>query len=118
MIQLKFTNLSKKHKKFLLLAMRMAENSECPFRHGSVLVKNGRVLAVGFNKAKNSSTTEKHQSVHAEEDVIRKSKISVEGATLYVARINRNGEPMLSMPCADCMAVLEAQRIKVVYYTT
>lgn len=118
MIELRFANLSKKHKKFLLLAMQMAENSECSFRHGSVLVRGGRVLSVGFNKPRNSSSNTKHQSIHAEEDVIKRARTSIKGATLYVARINRNGDAMLSMPCIDCMRVLEASEIKAVYYTT
>jgi deoxycytidylate deaminase len=118
MIMMKFADLSKKHKKFLALAMKMAEQSECPFRHGSVLVKGGRVLSVGFNKPQNLSTIPLHKyTIHAEEDAINKASLT-RGATLYVARINKRGKAMLSMPCKACMAVLEKNEIKLVVYTT
>ena len=56
-------------------------------------------------------------SVHAEVDALRNVKDAV-GATVYVARINRQGEQRLSKPCLSCQQYLDKRGIKRVVYTT
>ena len=54
-------------------------------------------------------------SVHAEIDALRKAK-NVRGATIYVARIGKKGNPASSRPCPDCYEVIvEAGVSKIVY---
>lgn len=114
---IQITNLSKRDKKYLELACKLAQQSECSTKHGAVLVKGGNVVAVGFNKPRNSSTVERqHYTVHAEIDCLNQAK-KTEGAILYVARINGNGRPMFSCPCENCMVAIHEAGIRKVYYT-
>ena len=82
----------------------MASQSSCRMKHGSVIVKGGRVISTGVNKERShprivsSEHIKDHCSVHAEVDAIKKAK-DVSGATIYVARVNRRGEDRDSKPC-------------------
>jgi len=114
--------LSKKERAFLDLASKMAETSEVENRHGAVLVKNGRVLALGINKWRNKDLNcgrEKYQAVlttHAEIDALSRVA-NPEGAVLYIARVGLAGEARISRPCSRCMAVIEKLGIKRIIYT-
>ena len=102
----------------------IAMNSTERHKHGAILYKGGRVLAVAVNSVRN-----RHQSMeidfadytrHAEIAVMRAVgwwSVAYEGATLYVVRINRHGEMMLSKPCAPCEQALKVNSIKRVVYS-
>lgn len=112
------SHLSRKHKQFLNLACKVAETSDCNNRHGAVIVKGGRVLAVGVNKFRNHPQFVKRFdccSVHAEIDAIRRAGECV-GATIYVARVTSRG-PALSRPCNVCYAGICKAGIKEIIYT-
>lgn len=103
------------------LAANLAQSSECSFRHGAVVVKGGRVVSTGINRFKNHPLSvspehiKSHCSVHAEVDALRKLK-DAKGATIYVARIGRRGDKMLSRPCNMCyIAIRDAGVAKIVY---
>ena len=90
-------------------------------KHGAVVVKSGRVMAVGINKWRNhpsiiEQSKVKHEcSVHAEVDAISRVN-NARGATIYVARVNNSGEPLLSRPCDNCYtAILDAGISKIIY---
>lgn len=91
-------------------------------KHGAVIVKGGRVISVGINKNRNHPTVvssehiKTHCSVHAEVDAIRKVK-NVKGATIYVARVNKNGQDRLSRPCDRCHKAIQEAGIRKVIYT-
>lgn len=51
---------------------------------------------------------------HAEARVLRKAGL---GATLYVLRFTRKGKLVMAKPCADCMKMITALRVKDVYYS-
>lgn len=111
------STLSKKNKKYLDLACKLARQSECSIKHGAVLVKGGSVVAVGFNKPRNNSVTGGgFYTTHAEIDCINQAGKTL-GATLYVARINSRGAPMFSRPCENCMKAIQKAGIRKVYYT-
>lgn len=92
-------------------------------KHGSVIVKGGRVISTGINKERShprivsSEHIKDHCSVHAEVDAIKKAK-DVSGATIYVARVNRRGEARDSRPCKRCYEVIRKNGIKKIVYTT
>jgi deoxycytidylate deaminase len=92
-------------------------------KHGSVIVKGGRVISTGLNKERShprivsSEHIKDHCSVHAEIDAIKKAK-DVSGATIYVARVNRHGEQRDSKPCSRCYEVIRNSGIKKIIYTT
>lgn len=103
------------------VAIYMAEQSTCRMRHGAVVVKGGRVLSTGVNKLKNHplNVSEEHIkkcSVHAEVDAVKKAS-NPRGATVYVARINKRGDEMLSRPCNKCYEYLIQSGIKKIIYT-
>lgn len=115
--------LSNKEKSFLEVAKYFAGKSQSRQRHGAVVVKSGRVIGTGYNKDKNSPLgvspehIKTHCSRHAEVEAIRDARFSVEGAILYVARVNRQGIERNSKPCRYCQAVISATKIKKVIYT-
>lgn len=91
------------------------------------MVRGGSVLSIGRNKWRNdnpssvvhnSDTNERNPnvSIHAEIDALSRVT-NPRGATIYVARTNRVGKPMLSKPCAACAEALEAAGISKIVYT-
>lgn len=54
--------------------------------------------------------------VHAEVAAIKRCR-EPKGATLYVARVNKSGEPRLSRPCNNCQEYIERSGIKQVFFT-
>lgn len=116
--------LSKKENNFLNIARLLAQHSSEKKRHGAVVVKSGRVVGTGFNKFKNhpsiieSYLIKQHCSRHAEQVAIKQAGIHANGATLYVARINKNGIDRYSKPCSICQKLINERGIKKVVYTT
>jgi deoxycytidylate deaminase len=115
--------LSNSEKAFLSTARYLAQKSTSKQKHGAIVVKSGRVLGTGFNKATNNPMTvspehiKTHCSRHAEIEAIRDANWNVKGAVLYVARINRYGQDRNSKPCIRCNIVIEETQIKKVIYT-
>ena len=106
-------------------AIKVASTGNLKHRHGAVIYKSGRVLAVGINTQRNADTSASVMpsdayTVHAEQAAINSLTRAVgltEGATLYVVRINRAGDTMLSLPCSDCLIAITAAGIKRVVYS-
>lgn len=89
-------------------AMKVAEASTQRSRHGAVIAHGSRVLAVGVNARRVHPTQTEHplleSTFHAEVAALRtlRSPVPHSELTLYVARIDRQGEPLLSRPCEAC----------------
>ena len=116
------TELSAKDRSRLDQAVRIAENSECQKRHGAILTSGGRVLGIGVNTNRNDPAiigdAQLAYSVHAEVAALRAwGGTNLKNATIYVARIGRNGDPMMSKPCVKCQEALKAAGVKKVVYT-
>lgn len=114
-----FANLSNRERKYLNLAVNMAGASEMKQQHGAVVVKGGRVLALGINKLKNHPEiiSEYNKcSVHAEADALSRVK-NPAGCTVYVARINNSGDTMFSRPCDNCHRLMVSLGVSKVVYT-
>lgn len=110
------TSQPEKVTRFLSMAMGVATTSKCKMKHGAVVVKHGHVLGSSPNLWKNDpkNVDPVHSSVHAEIAALRKAGWPKK-VDIYVARVNNLGESRLSKPCANCQAVLDEMKIKVVY---
>ena len=115
--------LSKQDLSYLQLAVRAAQASPCNQKHGAVVVRGGSVLAIGFNKWRSSlvgiSLSEderKNMSIHAEMDALSRVK-NKKGVTIYVARVNKHGNPMFSRPCNNCHNSMLNDGIKRIVFT-
>lgn len=114
--------LSRKQRNWLSMAAKLAETSEVTNQHGAVLVKGGRLLALGVNKWRNQAllATEQayseHLTVHAEIDALARVK-GARGAVLYIARVGKGGEERFSRPCDRCAQALIEAGVKQVVYT-
>ncbi|MBH1939004.1 hypothetical protein I5Q34_32905 [Streptomyces sp. AV19] len=103
---------------FLRLAIKQAERSPCRFRVAAVLVRGSRVLTHATNIQRNSPTTDfRHATFHAEEVLLRRTR-RAHGSVVYVARVGKNGAPMMARPCPRCQKVLVSCGITVAHYTT
>lgn len=124
--------LSRSQRRWLDLAVRSAESSECEQQHGAIIVKSGSPLAIGVNKWRNRDTMidSNHKndtsnnvsiyneiSIHAEMDALSRVK-NPRGATIYIARVNAHGDERMSAPCYDCAEALRSAGIHKVVYTT
>jgi pyrimidine deaminase RibD-like protein len=114
--------LSNRDKAWLKRALNLAATSTANKRHGCVIIRGGNVVGVGVNKYINKPffTSQEHMnrcSIHAEVAAIRNAKGNVRGATVYVARINNQGEPKFSQPCANCQAVLDEYGVRRAVWT-
>lgn len=59
-----------------------------------------------------------HAGIHAEVAALMASrKVDLNGATIYVARVNKKNEPVMSKPCQRCQDKLAARGVKKVFYT-
>ena len=113
--------LSKAQEHWLTKALDLAELSQCKQMHGAIIVKHNRVLGLGVNKNKNHPNIvmnpKLQAAVHAEVSAIKACQGDTDGATIYVARRNKRGEPMLSKPCSQCQKALDDAGINKVVYT-
>lgn len=114
--------LSVKDKARLNQAKNIAATSDCTHQHGCVAVKGGRTVGVGVNAYRNARSLfdiipDEARSIHAEEACLRAVGSNARGATLYIARVNRFGEEMMSRPCARCMKQIKESGVKRIVYT-
>lgn len=103
--------------------MTLAGLSRCENRHGSVIVKNGRVLATASNSTRTGLNPDwadgswRRMSVHAEEAVLGMAGSMAHGATLYVSRVNNQGKAVNSRPCKRCVGLAERYGIRKIVHT-
>lgn len=107
----------------LKTAIKIAEANDLypKWRLGAVIIKGGALRSVGLNKlhTKASVASDEHiqdLSTHAEEDALRRCG-NPKGATIYIARVGRNGKPAMAKPCEYCEPMLREAGVKKVKYT-
>jgi tRNA(Arg) A34 adenosine deaminase TadA len=91
-----------------------------------IVDKKDRILSIGFNSYKKSSTFQKKYADrvgkfysifnHAEIDAIKKINGGIP-YSIYIARTNKKGESCLSSPCPICSLAIQEAGIKNIYYT-
>ena len=121
----KFFDYSGKVGRHMELAKRMAAQSVYPsYQHGAVLVKGSSVRNTSFNKGSFCSFGNRfrkepgHATLHAELGAILGLDRSItEGATIFVARVGKEGDFKMSKPCSMCHAAMKHVGVKRVVYT-
>jgi tRNA(Arg) A34 adenosine deaminase TadA len=95
---------------------------------GAIIYKDKKILATGINSKKTHPLmqrfTDNHLKVclHAEMDaiknVLRKNSPKIlKGASIFVARVMKNGQRGIAKPCTVCQKALEHYGIEAVYWT-
>ncbi len=116
----------KKTKRYISLAKKIAEQSDYgKFRHGAVLVRGSSVRNMACNKYRHCHFGKRFReantgnaTLHAELGVILGMDRSVtQGATVYTARVNKEGSARMSKPCPMCENAMRHVGIKRVVYT-
>lgn len=111
---------------FILLAATMAHKSDSKYRLGAVLVKKKRVVSTGYNDMSRSHPIMRRyaphgkiiKNLHAEVDCcIGLSPEEMNGTTMYVTRVLKNGLLASSKPCKICHKFLTTMGVKRVIYT-
>ena len=115
-----------KQRRYISFAKKVAEQSDYgKFRHGAILVKGSSIRNVSCNKHRHchfgKRFRESHTgtaTLHAELGaILGMSRCAAQGSTVYVARINREGEARISKPCPMCEAAMRHVGVRRVYYT-
>ena len=115
-----------KNKRYIEFAKRVAEQSNYgKFRHGAVLVKGSSVRNISCNKHRHCSFGARFRregageaTLHAELGaILGMARTTTTGATVYVARINKEGEARISKPCSMCENAMRHVGVKRVVYT-
>jgi pyrimidine deaminase RibD-like protein len=86
--------------------IKTARQSPHKFKHASVILRGGALIAAAYN-------TERK---HAETRAIRKAK-KPEGGTLINVRITKKGRFGMSFPCMACWKAIRKAGIEKVVYT-
>ena len=115
-----------KSRRYISLAKKVAEQSDYEkFRHGAVLVRGSSVRNMACNKHRHCHFGKRFReahtgnaTLHAELGVILGMDRTVtQGATVYTARVNKEGQSRMSKPCPMCESAMRHVGIKRVVYT-
>lgn len=111
-----------RHERWINLCLRLTNKSKMPeHRHAAVLVKGGKVLAVGINKNKAGMLADPVYGLkgwHSETDCLLSiPKENIKDAVLYVAGVTKSGKLVNSKPCPCCQKFISKFPLKGVYYS-
>jgi len=117
--------MNQRTRRFFELARKAAQDSDYRTKHGAVLTHGPRVMNTAHNSNSYCAFGTRfrdepgYATLHAELGVILGIDRNItEGATVYVVRIDTDGEFAMSEPCSMCRAALEHVGIRKVFYTT
>lgn len=124
-------SISNKARKYFDIALAVSKLSDYPrIRIGAVIIKNGDVASVGFNRKKSHPIQKKYNVhrgchdetrnyIHAEMSAIVKAKnIDLTGSTIYISRNTVSGDIAMCRPCPACMKAIIDRGIKKIFYTS
>jgi deoxycytidylate deaminase len=104
--------------KYMTKALQLAAKSKCRHRHGCVVAKDGRIIAMATNKKiGDPSTAWRVSHIHAEFGAIIAAGSRATGAHVYIARVGADGEPAPSKPCKKCESMLVRAGVAKVVWT-
>ena len=99
------------------LAKNVSKNSDHRYKMGSVIVKNGKPLSVGFNQIK-SNPNAPYLGLHCEQHALQNcGKENLKGCSIFVYRENRVGDPAMAKPCKNCQKILKENGFRWMYYS-
>lgn len=105
--------------KHLDTAIAVAKGSKCHYRHGAVVVVNGRVISSATNKkVGDPSTAWRKSHIHAEFAALIAAGTRATGASVYIARVLADDTPAYSEPCKKCARLLQRLGVSQVVWTT
>ena len=107
------------------LAASMASKSTGKFMLGAVLAKGKQVISVGINSNRTHPRMQRFNpdrsytvTLHAEVDAcMGVPDDALEGADLYVVRVNKTGGWAMAKPCKICRKFLHDARLRRVFYS-
>lgn len=114
--------ITKKDERWLSLAAKVSKcSSHNRYKIAAILVKGGRLLAVGINKDASpkrfTNPHRKNMRLHAEIDcLIGISKESSKDSTLYVKGQTFAGGIMNVSPCQTCLGMIESMQVRRIVY--
>lgn len=125
MIEKELYSLSNSERSYIRLAIRSAYESDLQKRHGAVLVKSGKVIAVANNTMKTTPFLERNfkgtlVTLHAEMNVFQGfTAEELRGTSLYVIRLGRKSPNLLlnSQPCSLCSKLIFMYPLKKVIFS-
>jgi deoxycytidylate deaminase len=103
-------------------ARLLARKSTMCQKHGAVIVRNGKIIAEGYNHL--VPYFHHQRSIHAEIDALLKvsnlGKKELSACDIYVVRIATTDSNIfrLSKPCQNCAKALFDKNIRNIYYST
>jgi tRNA(Arg) A34 adenosine deaminase TadA len=116
-------DLTRAERAHLRRALAVASTSTERQRHGAVVAVGKRVLAVAVNSARNHPMVCTHPKTqaawHAEVAALRQLRgADLSNATLFVARLMRDGTAGNSKPCLRCQGAVDVAGVGRVVWTT
>jgi deoxycytidylate deaminase len=104
------------------MALKLAAQSTERRKHGAVVVRGSSILGTGYNRFRNCPKFVNEPlswSLHAEARAIAVvgNPELLNGATLYVARVNNAGITRYSAPCPQCAELADSVGVKRVVHT-
>ena len=102
--------------RMLRYARRESKRSAHHHRIGVVICQGSTVISRGFNQVRaarvGSTFTNYPESLHAERHAcMQVQRESIRGNTLYIWRETKQGLPAKSLPCINCIRLLEELQI-------
>jgi pyrimidine deaminase RibD-like protein len=102
-----------RHSRFIEIAAMLAQTRAVGVqRHGSVVVKGGRILGKGFN--------DESRGRHAEACALGQGTWvnQLKGSILYIVRLRNTQKYGMSKPCINCLKLIREYGISQIVYTT
>lgn len=87
------------------------------FKTGAALVKDNKVVEIGWSHVGEIAWSKTPWSTHAEVHAIRRAGPLAAGCDLYIATISRKGNITMAYPCNSCEDYLRNTEIKTVRFS-
>ena len=91
------------------------------FRLGAVVMRDTHVISAGFNSYKTHTKLARvteYPCLHAETHAMFRAGLdNIEGLTMYVIRLGKDGSTRLAKPCMVCQHYIHLSALGNVYYT-
>lgn len=106
-----------RHDRWIDRALAVAGTSRYRWKVGAVVTGGARLLGCSPNKYRNPPWID-HDNATLHAEMAALARCSQVGDTVYVARVNRQGEPRLAKPCDRCLYGLTAEGVRFIVFTT
>jgi deoxycytidylate deaminase len=104
------------------VVVEIKHNLRC--RHAAFLVEKNKIISIGMNKEKSHPLQKEFSRfanmtyLHAEIDCLKSvGKFDLNKTTLYILRIDKNGQYANSAPCKGCQEFLNQTKIRRIVYS-